>query len=63
MIHASGRMVTLLPQADYTQMWLTDELLRTAFLQQDLKGALIPSSFGMQLKRLITANSQVEKYL
>ena len=43
---ASGWTVTLLPQADYIQTWLTDELLRTAFLQQGLKGALIPSSFG-----------------
>lgn len=47
MTHADGLTVTLLPQADYTQVWLTDELLRTDFLQQGLKGALIPSSFGI----------------
>lgn len=40
MTHASGWTVTCLPQADYTQLWTTDELLRRDFPQQDVKGCI-----------------------
>lgn len=42
----SGRIVTLMPEADYFQMWLSDELnlylMEIVFLQQSVKGALTP---------------------
>lgn len=43
---SSGVIVTLMPGADYSQMWLSDDfslhLMGVAFLQQSLKGALTP---------------------